>query len=574
MDLDDRLLEQGTTRANQKSHMAGEKPENTDHNPDLERWKNFSKHDQYYLVTAEDEIELDSELNNSTSSEDLKNFKSEVLQRLNHDSSRKENNREVREDNFVEFEEPQFEDDEMFGFHTPKTEKNLKGASPRPNKNSGNPSLSLNNLQQPPVTGHNKIYEDDDLSTIAEISEPNSPSYDSSSRTLGDDSETPQNVTFDNEDENGIANFDQRLSNLGSRDIFGSVTSTEVSLSDSDPRSRLIRNPDFSELTQLGMTSSYTSDSHTCYGVNNPDVKGSFVVSDLQYSMESARAAGLPIIHTKTDRGSGWPISNVRTDRTSKVNNRKEQCNGQDNGSMSEQLLTNDRDDVIVGNGRTGSEAGSDFEEVPINIRPASQSSQSSSSGISADEIRYGTGSEGGGDRPGIAVYSSLSEQTGGSPNVDAGIGDDEIIAGGILHHTNDEGADEQVYMDSRHLDTNQDERHEPRDHDISGFGGENHNNRSHTRNIETEKSGRQLRANKLQPKSNVTYSVMRQSGLNARNRLNDTSMQNGDTDLLEEKSRLTTSWLEISQLQDSSKVDDNTDKVTIIFDTHHTNFD
>ena len=246
---------------------------------------------------------------NSRSNEEIENFRAEIIQHT----------RKIDGKNDVigDFEEPQFEDDDLFAsgqFVSNIVNKNTSvalghGQSPRPNKLLGlDTQQNLVQIQAFEV-GRLKDH-DDDLSTIAETSEPSTPSvysfqtdksYDGSenSRTLGaddgtrashDDSQSPTIVSQDVTPFNSMDDINLPRTFDSSSKAFPFATA-EKQISKDDLLQRE-RNGD----SQLLMSSSIV-----------PGV--SYTVLSADMSLEAAKAAGLPII----DNSSGPNDINVNS---------------------------------------------------------------------------------------------------------------------------------------------------------------------------------------------------------------------------------------------------------------------
>ena len=233
----------------------------------------------------------------STSSEDLQNFRTEILERTRKVDS--------KEDHASDFDEPQFEDDDLFAsghFVSNIPSKSTSGAlghgqSPRPNKLLGL-DAKQNVIQQHPFRNEHVKDHDDDLSTIAETSEPSTPTVYSfqtdrsedgseNSRTLGTDDDTRE--SYD----------DCQSPTVVSQDItpFNSMDDTELPKTIPNSASEFqfaLRNKQSAD-TGDDASQWNGSDGHL---LKRPSITPglSYTVLSADMSLEAAKAAGLPII--------------------------------------------------------------------------------------------------------------------------------------------------------------------------------------------------------------------------------------------------------------------------------------
>ena len=235
----------------------------------------------------------------SVSSEDLHNFRTEILERTRKVDSKEEQS--------ADFDEPQFEDDDLFAsgqFVSNRPSKSTSGVlghgqSPRPNKLLGLDTTQNLAQQHLFVNEHVKDH-DDDLSTIAETSEPSTPTVYSfqtgrsedgseNSRTLGTDDGTRESY----DDLQSPTVVSQDITPFNSMDDIELPKSIPDSASESQfaLRSRQSAGSGDDALQENG------SDGHL---LKRPSITPgvSYTVLSADMSLEAAKAAGLPIIGT------------------------------------------------------------------------------------------------------------------------------------------------------------------------------------------------------------------------------------------------------------------------------------
>ena len=233
---------------------------------------------------------------NRRSSEEIEKFRAEIIQHT----------RKIDNKNLVtgDFEEPQFEDDDLFAsgqFFNNITNKNTSvalghGQSPRPNKLLGLDARQNLVQIQAFEDGHMKDH-DDDLSTIAESSEPSTPSvysfqtdksYDGSenSRTLGTDDGT--RGSYD----------DSQSPTIVSQDVTPFNSMDDINLPKAfDSSSKEFQFATAKKRRSKDDLSQREGNSDSKLLVSSSIVPGvSYTVLSSDMSLEAAKAAGLPII--------------------------------------------------------------------------------------------------------------------------------------------------------------------------------------------------------------------------------------------------------------------------------------
>ena len=253
------------------------------------------------IKSPNDQLNTTNESLESSSSDELGNFRAEILEH----TQKIDNKCDVKAD----FEEPQFEDDDLFT--SGQFVNNMKnkqspvvlghGQSPRPNKLLGL-DAKQNLIQRPAFVDEHLKDIDDDLSTIAEISEPSTPTVYSfqtdrscdgseNSRTVGtddgmrgshDDSQSPtvvsQDVTpFNSMDDINLLNV---LDNSVNEFQFASASKQKRVLD--------------GNLQENEGNRSIQCSKSSCIA---PGVSYTVLSSDM--SLEAAKAAGLPIIDNR-----------------------------------------------------------------------------------------------------------------------------------------------------------------------------------------------------------------------------------------------------------------------------------
>lgn len=265
----------------------------------------------------------------SISSEDLERFRSDVMQRANPTK--------VVGEIEPEFVEAELEDDDYFAVGkvtrhdsassntTPNTLPH--GASPRPNRLAGLPD-NVSYYQSVNRPGNDAKDIDDDLSTIAESSEPSTPTVYSfrsersfgdsqSSPTIGssydtrnsfDDSQSPPILSDDITPLNSVTDIESSWS--------GVDASKSVVKSEKDFRSKFERLRNAAEQSRNKVSSSASqrpstreSDNERYLNTSEAAPRTSYTILNPDMSIETAKAAGLPIIDAYDRRDDGTPVS-------------------------------------------------------------------------------------------------------------------------------------------------------------------------------------------------------------------------------------------------------------------------
>ena len=276
-------------------------------------------------------VHLDNtqESTDSVSSEDLERFRSDVMQRANP--------AEVVGETEPEFLEAELEDDDYFTVGkitrhdssssnaTPNTLPH--GASPRPNRLAGlSDNVSYHQSVNRPGNDGRDI--DDDLSTIAESSEPSTPTVYSfrsersfgdsqSSPTIGssydtrnsfDDSQSPPILSDDITPLNSIADADSSWSGV---DAPKSVAKSQRDFRNKFERLRNAAEQSRSKIASQ-RPSTRESDNERYLSTSEVASRTSYTILNPDMSIETAKAAGLPIIDTY-DRGSDCSLVSARS---------------------------------------------------------------------------------------------------------------------------------------------------------------------------------------------------------------------------------------------------------------------
>ena len=233
----------------------------------------------------------------SYSGDELEKFRTEILQRTQKVDDRK--------DDVADFEEPQFEDDDLFSagrFVSNRPSKDAPnalghGASPRPNKLLGLDSRQ-NLVQNQPITGDHLNDHDDDLSTIPEASEPSTPTVYSfqTGRSFDDGSESSRTIGTDDEI---LSSYDDTQSpTIGSQDV---TPLNSIDAASSDTFGIGADEPQFAK--RQDESSKYDSFQKRGHEIDDRFLKSSdilpatsYTVLNSEMSVEAAKAAGLPII--------------------------------------------------------------------------------------------------------------------------------------------------------------------------------------------------------------------------------------------------------------------------------------
>eukprot|EP00794_Sanderia_malayensis_P011804 gene11804-13027_t len=324
----------------------------------------------------------------STSSEEMRRFRDEIRATSHGEIYEGEE----RVDNGAELEagfvEPQLEDDDMFGFGgfkkpmQPPMQQSIcnYGVSPRPNR------IMVNSSSGTFAKGLHGDH-DDELSTIAESSEPSTPTVYSFESRLSTEDDS-RNSLLDTSEE-AVTVSDTGESTLTSHAFVSPTPSGNEGASLGVSSS--------AKMTSLNrvLSPNYQRNSHLA--AKPPALpRSSYTILNTDLSLDSAIAAGLPIIEDE-EKAAEFTDGTPYFEHTS-----------------AQDLDPNLEQELGRVNGNLGSEHGSDADDVQIHL-PAI--SRSSSSGISADGVREeeaAISEEEADGRPGIAVYSSLSEHTAG----------------------------------------------------------------------------------------------------------------------------------------------------------------
>ena len=349
----------------------------------------------------------------STSSQDLQDFRKNVQVQGDQSWASRGNRQDLIQD--VEFSQQSPEDDLDFG------DDEIYGFSGS-NSPYGYNKQSSSSYHKPVIPKLATPEEEDDaLSVITEATEPEAPSiysFHSSSTTLNESSDERMSLNLSREMLDSYQGDDinqqpylkfldqQRQKKQEKSPASSTAMSSSKDFSNKDnlfhPIPPISTSQQPSSLPNTSTTdtipqSNLTHANRYLGAISHASddgtgaVSGSYTIN--QGTVESAEAAGLPII------SDGYSSSAQESDATAQES------------------------DATVIHRAGSSEPGSDFEEVPIILRNSSQNShrsgsQSSSSGISADDGRFHIGSEPD-DRVALHVYSSLSEQTGSPAIID-----------------------------------------------------------------------------------------------------------------------------------------------------------
>ena len=263
------------------------------------------------------------ESTDSVSSEDLERFRSDVMQRANP--------AEVVGETEPEFLEAELEDDDYFTVGkvtrhdssssnaTPNTLPH--GASPRPNRLAGLTD-NVSYYQRVNRPGNDTKDIDDDLSTIAESSEPSTPTVYSfrTEQSFGDSQSSPTigssydtRNSLDDSQSPPISDDITPLDSVSDSSWSGVDASKSVAKSEREFRNKFERLRNAAEQSRSKAASQRPStrenDNERYLNTSEAAQRTSYTILNPDMSIETAKAAGLPIIDTYDRRSDGSPVS-------------------------------------------------------------------------------------------------------------------------------------------------------------------------------------------------------------------------------------------------------------------------
>ena len=277
-------------------------------------------YDQYLEEATEASQLKDTKIRNESKSmersrlsDDTKNFRAEILKR----TQREDEGKEV----IVDFEEPQFEDDDLFSagpFISSSIPKNNAssntlghGQSPRPNKLIGIDPRS-NPVRIQALNDEHYKEHDDDLSPIAEASEPSTPTvYSFQTERSFDGSEISRTIGTDDDMLSPLDDWQSSLA-IESLDVtplnsIQGIDSSGLFCSGSaEPHFHFTHKDDEAKDDAANEKG---QDDRTSLKSSSVIPSVSYTILNSEMSIDAAKAAGLPIIGSKSDLGEVVPSS-------------------------------------------------------------------------------------------------------------------------------------------------------------------------------------------------------------------------------------------------------------------------